>query len=259
MIDGVTTYGSDELTKKLQECEDPVFLLTIGTTETSLIPGLSGAGPSADLTEYTPASDVEFMVLGEVRCCDAPAETVVGDAAAPTPARLTKAALQLAKRGIETDLYEMRPIVETGAHKTDKFAEFVCSNSLGSYDITNASGLLKHEMEILGSELMKIIKETKVPAGGALAVDRELFSSMVTEKIIKNPLINIKREEVKNLNFETPIIIASGPLTSESLSSAIKEYIGEDYFYFFDAIAPIVEKNSINFEKAFYLNPITKR
>ena len=96
MIDGITTYGSEELTRKLQECDDPVFLLTIGTTETSLIDGISGASPSADLTEYTPASDVEFMVLGEVRCCDAPAETVVGDEAAPTPARLTKASLQLA-------------------------------------------------------------------------------------------------------------------------------------------------------------------
>ncbi|WP_458402878.1 nicotinate mononucleotide-dependent phosphoribosyltransferase CobT [Methanobrevibacter sp.] len=96
MIDGIKTYGSEELTKKLQECDDPVFILTIGTTETSLIDGISGAGPSADLTEYTPASDVEFMVLGEVRCCEAPAETVVGDAAAPTPAKLTKASLQLA-------------------------------------------------------------------------------------------------------------------------------------------------------------------
>ena len=96
MIEGIKTYGSDELTKKLQECDDPVFLLTIGTTETSLIDGISGAGPSADLTEFTPASDAEFMILGEVRCCEAPAETVVGDAAAPTPARLTKAALQLA-------------------------------------------------------------------------------------------------------------------------------------------------------------------
>ena len=96
MIEGITTYGSEELTRKLQECDDPVFLLTIGTTETSLIEGISGAGPSADLTEYTPASDVEFMVLGEVRCCAAPAETVVGDEAAPTPARLTKASLQLA-------------------------------------------------------------------------------------------------------------------------------------------------------------------
>ena len=83
MIDGIKTYGSTELTEKLQECDDPVFLLTIGTTDTSLIEGISGAGPSAELTIYTPASDAEFMVLGEVRCCEAPAETVVGDAAAP--------------------------------------------------------------------------------------------------------------------------------------------------------------------------------
>lgn len=96
MIDGIKTYGSTELTEQLQKCDDPVFLLTIGTTDTSLIEGISGAGPSAELTIYTPASDAEFMVLGEVRCCEAPAETVVGDAAAPTPARLTKASLQLA-------------------------------------------------------------------------------------------------------------------------------------------------------------------
>ncbi len=96
MIDGIKTYGSTELTEKLQECDDPVFLLTIGTTDTSLIDGISGAGPTTELTVYTPASDAEFMVLGEVRCCEAPAETVVGDAAAPTPARLTKAALQVA-------------------------------------------------------------------------------------------------------------------------------------------------------------------
>ena len=95
MIDGITTYGSTELTEQLQECSDPVFLLTIGTTDTSLIEGISGAGPTTELTIYTPASDAEFMVLGEVRCCEAPAETVVGDAAAPTPARLTKAALQV--------------------------------------------------------------------------------------------------------------------------------------------------------------------
>ncbi len=96
MIDGIKTYGSTELTEKLQECDDPVFMLTIGTTDTSLIDGISGAGPTTELTVYTPASDAEFMVLGEVRCCEAPAETVVGDAAAPTPARLTKAALQVA-------------------------------------------------------------------------------------------------------------------------------------------------------------------
>ena len=96
MIDGIKTYGSTEMTEKLQECDDPVFILTIGTTDTSLIEGISGAGPTSELTVYTPASDAEFMVLGEVRCCEAPAETVVGDAAAPTPARLTKAALQIA-------------------------------------------------------------------------------------------------------------------------------------------------------------------
>ena len=95
MIDGIKTYGSTELTERLQECSDPVFLLTIGTTDTSLIEGISGAGPTTELTIYTPASDAEFMVLGEVRCCEAPAETVVGDAAAPTPARLTKASLQV--------------------------------------------------------------------------------------------------------------------------------------------------------------------
>ena len=170
----------------------------------------------------------------------------------------SEAALQLTKRNIYVDLYEMRPNVETGAHKTDKFAEFVCSNSLGSYDITNASGLLKHEMELLGSELMPIVMETQVPAGGALAIDRELFSSVVTNKIEKNPLINIIREEVTDLKFNTPVIIASGPLTSELLSDKIREFIGEDYLYFFDAIAPIVEKSSINFNKAFYLNRYNK-
>lgn len=169
-----------------------------------------------------------------------------------------EAALQLAKRGITVDLYEMRPDVETGAHKTGKFAEFVCSNSLGSYDTTNASGLLKHEMEILGSELMPLIMEAKVPAGGALAIDRELFSNLVTKKILNNPLINFIRKEVTELNFETPVIIASGPLTSEKLSLEIKKFIGEDYLYFFDAIAPIVEKSSINFDKAFYSNRYNK-
>ncbi len=170
----------------------------------------------------------------------------------------SEAALQLAKRNIEVDLFEMRPLVETGAHKTDKFAEFVCSNSLGSYDITNASGLLKHEIEILGSELMPVIMNSKVPSGGALAVDREIFSSSVTQKILDNPNINVIRTEVTDLNFETPVIIASGPLTSEKLSQQIKNFLGEEYLSFFDAIAPIVEKNSINFEKAFYLNRYNK-
>ncbi len=170
----------------------------------------------------------------------------------------SEAALQLAKREIYVDLYEMRPIKETGAHKTDKFAEFVCSNSLGSYDITNASGLLKHEMEELGGELIKIVFESQVPAGGALAIDRELFSEKVTQKINENEFINIIREEVTEIPSNTPVIIASGPLTSDSLSDKIKDFLGEEYLHFFDAIAPIVEKDSINFDKAFYLNRYNK-
>jgi len=170
----------------------------------------------------------------------------------------SEAALQLSVRNIEVDLYEMRPKLTTGAHKTDKFAEFVCSNSLGSYDITNASGLLKHEMEILGSELIKLVFEAKVPAGAALAIDREVFSASVTDKILNNPKINVIREEVKTLDFDMPVIIASGPLTSEALSDKIKEFTGEEYLHFFDAIAPVVEKNSINFDRAFYLNRYNK-
>mgnify|MGYP004663221027 CR=1 FL=1 len=170
----------------------------------------------------------------------------------------SEAALQLAKRGINVDLYEMRPEKQTGAHKTDKFAEFVCSNSLGSYDITNASGLLKHEMQQLGSELIDIVFEAQVPAGGALAIDRELFSKTVTDKIENNELINVIRKEVTEIDFENPVIIASGPLTSETLSAKIKELLGEDYLHFFDAIAPIIEKESVNFDKAFYLNRYNK-
>ena len=170
----------------------------------------------------------------------------------------SEAALQLAKREIYVDLYEMRPNKETGAHKTENLAEFVCSNSLGSYDITNASGLLKHEMEELGGELIKIVFETQVPAGGALAIDRELFSQKVTQKIEENQYINIIREEITEIPTDTPVIIASGPLTSDSLSNNIKEFLGEEYLHFFDAIAPIIEKDSIDFEKAFYLNRYNK-
>ena len=170
----------------------------------------------------------------------------------------SEAALQLAKRGIKVKLYEMRPEKQTGAHKTEKFAEFVCSNSLGSYDITNASGLLKHEMEILGSELMPIIFEAQVPAGGALAIDRELFSETVTKKIEENPNIEIIRKEVTSIDENSPCIVASGPLTSDTLASNIKNYLGEEYLYFFDAIAPIIEKDSVDFKKAFYLNRYNK-
>lgn len=170
----------------------------------------------------------------------------------------SEAALQLAKRGIEVDLYEMRPKFETGAHKTHKFAEFVCSNSLGSLDATNASGLLKQEILKLGSILMQTAIEHKVPAGGALAIDREGFSAKITELIEKNPLINVIREKLTEIPENTPVIIASGPLTSIDLAEKIKEFTGENHLYFFDAIAPIVEKDSINFEKAFYQNRYDK-
>lgn len=166
-------------------------------------------------------------------------------------------ALQLAKRGIKVNLYEMRPEKTTGAHTSSDFAEFVCSNSLGSYDITNASGLLKREMEMLGGELIKIAYECQVPAGGALAIDRELFSKKVTEIIEKNENINIIRKEITQIP-DGPTVIASGPLTSDSLADSIKVFTQSEHLHFFDAIAPIVEKDSINFDVAFYANRYDK-
>ena len=169
----------------------------------------------------------------------------------------TEAALQLAKQGIKVDLYEMRPKKTTGAHKTEKLAEFVCSNSLGSYDVTNASGLLKKEMSLLGSYLIKAAFESAVPAGAALAIDRELFSAKITNLIEENPNINLIREEITEIPAE-PAIIASGPLTSEPLAEKIKEFCSQEHLHFFDAIAPIVEKDSINFDIAFYASRYDK-
>ena len=169
----------------------------------------------------------------------------------------SEASLQLAKRGIKVNLYEMRPEKSTGAHKTGKFAEFVCSNSLGSYDISNASGLLKREMQILGGELINIAFDCQVPAGGALAIDRELFSQRVTEKIQSNSNINVINKEVAEIP-DGPVIIASGPLTSPDFANAIKAFTQSEHLYFFDAIAPIVDVESINFDKAFYASRYDK-
>ena len=166
-------------------------------------------------------------------------------------------ALQLAKQGIKVRLYEMRPQKMTGAHVSEDFAEFVCSNSLGSYDITNASGLLKREMEILGGELIKIAYECQVPAGGALAIDRELFSKKVTELIENNENIEIIREEITQIP-DTPTVITSGPLTSDDLANSIKEFTQSEHLHFFDAIAPIVECESVNFDVAFYASRYDK-
>ena len=162
----------------------------------------------------------------------------------------SEAALQLAKRGIKVKLYEMRPVKTTGAHVTDKFAEFVCSNSLGSADCSNASGLLKKEMQVLGGELINIAYSCAVPAGGALAIDREAFSQKVTDRILSEENIEVVREEITKIP-DGVVIMASGPLTSEALANSIKEFTQSEHLHFFDAIAPIVEYDSIDFDKAF--------
>ncbi len=170
----------------------------------------------------------------------------------------SEAALQLAKQNIKVKLYEMRPQKTTGAHVSENCAEFVCSNSLGSADVTNASGLLKHEMNILGGELIKIAYECRVPAGNALAIDRAGFSKKVTEIIKNNENIELIREEIKEIPDDVPVIIASGPLTSDELANSIKDFTKTEHLHFFDAIAPIVEKDSINFDIAFWASRYDK-
>lgn len=162
-----------------------------------------------------------------------------------------EAAYQVAKNGINVKLYEMRPVKMTPAHHTGNFAELVCSNSLRGDNFNNAVGVLKNEMEKLDSVIIKFARENSVPAGGALAVDREAFSKAVTDFISNHPLIEVVHKEVTTLP-EGPTIIASGPLTSDALSNEIKDLLGEEYFYFFDAAAPIIEKDSVNFDIAYY-------
>ena len=165
----------------------------------------------------------------------------------------TEAAYQIAKRGIKVKLYEMKPEKFSPAHSSKELAEIVCSNSFKSNSITNACGLLKEELRNLGSLLIQIADETKVPAGQALAVDRETFSKRVTEEIEKNSNIEIIREEVENIEAEDGIvIIATGPLTSEKMAEQIISITGKDRLAFYDAAAPIIEKDSINFNIAFY-------
>jgi methylenetetrahydrofolate--tRNA-(uracil-5-)-methyltransferase len=162
----------------------------------------------------------------------------------------SEAAWQAAKRGIQVDLFEMRPELQTGAHTGPYLAELVCSNSLGSNLPDRASGLLKSELKRMNSLLMECAEQTSVPAGGALAVDRVKFSSLVTENVSNHPNINLIRKEYKTIPNQVSII-ASGPLTSLTLSKVIKKLTGEDNLYFFDAISPIVTYESINMEIAF--------
>ena len=166
-----------------------------------------------------------------------------------------EAAYQIAKRGIKVKLYEMKPVKFTEAHSNENLGEIVCSNSFKSNLITNACGLLKEELRKLDSLMIRIADETRVPAGQALAVDREKFAQRVTEEIENNPLIEVIHEEVtdlKKMAEEGIVIVATGPLTSEKLAKQISEITGEDKLYFYDAAAPIVMKESINFDIAFY-------
>ncbi|CAI3285140.1 FADH(2)-oxidizing methylenetetrahydrofolate--tRNA-(uracil(54)-C(5))-methyltransferase TrmFO [Enterococcus cecorum] len=181
----------------------------------------------------------------------------------------SEAAWQIANAGVEVHLYEMRPTKKTPAHHTNQFAELVCSNSLRGNSLQNAVGVLKEELRRMNSVIIHSADETSVPAGGALAVDRDTFSATVTEKLRNHPLITVYEEELTAFP-EGITVVATGPLTSEGLAKTIKEFNGSDGFYFYDAAAPIIEKSSINFDKVYlksrydkgeaaYLNcPMTK-
>ena len=162
-----------------------------------------------------------------------------------------EAAYQIAKRGIKVKLYEMKPIKFSPAHSNENLAEIVCSNSFKSNLLTNACGLLKEELRMLDSLLIKCADKCKVPAGQALAVDREEFAKLVTNEIENNPNIEVVKEEVTKVNDDEITIIATGPLTSEGLESEIARLTGKEKLFFYDAAAPIVTKESIDMTKAF--------
>lgn len=163
-----------------------------------------------------------------------------------------EAVTQLTRHGIPVILHEMRPVKSDGAHKTAYFAELVCSNSLRAANIENAVGLLKEEMRRLGSLIMQKADEHQVPAGGALAVDRDGFASAVTEAVKANPLVTVIHEEVTDLeSLEGTVIVASGPLTSDALFADIKKLLQADYLHFFDAAAPIVTADSLDYDKVY--------
>lgn len=162
----------------------------------------------------------------------------------------SEAAWQVAKRGINVRLYEMRPVKQTPAHHTDKFAELVCSNSLRANSLTNAVGVIKEEMRHMDSVIIESADRASVPAGGALAVDRHEFAGLVTDKVRNHPLVEVINEEVTEIP-EGITIIATGPLTSPALAEKIRELTGEEYLYFYDAAAPIIEKDSIDMDKVY--------
>jgi methylenetetrahydrofolate--tRNA-(uracil-5-)-methyltransferase len=163
----------------------------------------------------------------------------------------SEAALRLSRAGVAVDLYEMRPAKLTPAHRSGRFAELVCSNSLGSAELTSGKGLLKEELRILGSALLPIAEASRVPAGKALAVDREEFGRRVTEAVRSGPGIRIHEGEVKTIPGDPIVILACGPLASDALASAIQDDLGDDGFYFYDAISPIVDAATIDPEASF--------
>ncbi|MFH1927963.1 MAG: FADH(2)-oxidizing methylenetetrahydrofolate--tRNA-(uracil(54)-C(5))-methyltransferase TrmFO [Chloroflexota bacterium] len=163
----------------------------------------------------------------------------------------SEAAWQAAQSGVSVTLYEMRPVEMTPAHQTDHLAELVCSNSLGSNLLDRAAGLLKQELRKLGSIILRCADETAVPAGGALAVGREAFSSLVTERIGSHPLIRIIREEAREIPADVPTVIATGPLTSPAMAECFQDLTGQEHLYFYDAMAPIVALESIDRSKVF--------
>ena len=164
----------------------------------------------------------------------------------------SEAAYQLLKSGVEVVMYELRGAGNTPCHKTDNLAELVCSNSLKSEAEDTASGLLKAELDLLDCILLRCARECRVPAGGALAVDREKFSEKVQESLSSFENFRLVRKEVTSLDFEYPTVIASGPLTSDALANAIADRIGADYLGFYDAVAPIVDAESVDMESAFF-------
>jgi methylenetetrahydrofolate--tRNA-(uracil-5-)-methyltransferase len=163
----------------------------------------------------------------------------------------SEAAWQVAEQGVAVTLHEMRPVRPTAVHKSDGLAELVCSNSFRGDKLDNAVGLLKEEMRRLGSLIMRAAESARVPAGAALAVDRVVFSQRVTEAITAHPLITIAREEVTAIPAHGPAIIATGPLTSDALSAAIRDFVGSEQLAFYDAISPIVLADTIDMTKVF--------
>jgi methylenetetrahydrofolate--tRNA-(uracil-5-)-methyltransferase len=163
----------------------------------------------------------------------------------------SEAAWQLARRGVGVDLYEMRPVRQTPVHQTGDLAELVCSNSLRGNALDQAAGLLKEEMRRMGSLVIRVADEVRVPAGSALAVDRGLFARKVTEAVESLPQVTIRRQEVPHLPGDPVTIVATGPLTSEALAAEIAAFVGQSHLYFYDAVSPVVDAETIDFARTF--------